>query len=330
MACSSVPSMMRAVRVHEIGDASTLRFEETVPVPSDLKPNQILVRTEYSGINYIDTYHRSGLYKLPLPFVIGREGAGEVAALGVAVEREKRFSLGDRVAYFAQGSCAEFVAVEADSAYKLPEQVSTEVAAASFLQGLTAHYLASTTYAIRPGDWVLVHAAAGGTGQLLVQIAKLRGATVIATVGSEAKSKIAKDCGADHVVNYGTTDFSTEVLRLTEGKGCAAVYDGVGLATYQGSMKCVKRLGVLVLFGNASGPVPPINPLDLTNAGSIYLVRPSLKDYIATVEELDSRSDELFHWLSTGKLKLNVAQTFSLSQVADAHRALESRALAGK
>jgi NADPH2:quinone reductase len=320
---------MRAIRIHETGDASVLRYETNVAVPQ-AKANEILVRNDFSGVNYIDTYHRTGLYKLPLPFVLGREAGGSVVALGSAVAESKEFNVGDKVGYFAQGSYAEYAAIDVTTAYKLPKEISTKTAAAIFLQGLTAEYLTTSSYKIKKGDNILIHAAAGGTGQLLTQIAKTLGATVIATVGSEDKAKIAQSNGADYVINYNTQDFLAEVQKITNNKLCAAVYDGVGATTWQKSLKSLARLGTLVLFGNASGPVPPINPLDLTAQGSVSLVRPSLKDYVATKEELQTRAEQLFQWISSGAVKLSEPTVFKLSEAADAHRALESRKFAGK
>jgi NADPH2:quinone reductase len=319
-------SSMLAARVHTPGSIDSIVIDSDVAIPTP-SPSQVLIQVYYSGVNYIDTYHRTGLYKLPLPCVLGREGAGKVIKTGSNVQD---FKEEDRVVFFAQGSYGQYCAAEASSVYRLPNEISYQTAAASFLQGLTAHYLATSSYKIQSGDNILIHAAAGGTGALLVQIAKLKGARVIATVGSQDKVSIAKSAGADEVIQYLHQDFQAEVVKLTNGKGVSAVYDGVGQATWQGSLKSLARLGTLVLFGNASGPVPPINPLDLTNQGSISLVRPSLQHYIATRDQLDSRSADLFSWLQSGQLKLNIAKEFDLQQAGEAHKALESRQFAGK
>ena len=319
---------MKAVRISEYGGPSVLTYEEEVPTPAPTA-SQVLVRIHHAGVNYIDTYHRTGLYPNPLPLTIGREGSGRVVQAGADV-KDSEAAVGDTVVFFAQGSYAEYVAVEASSVYRVPIHVSTRDAAAAYLQGLTAHYLTSTTYPITRGEHVLVHAAAGGTGALIVQCAKLRGAVVIGTAGSEVKCGIAKEAGCDHVINYAASDFLTEVKRITQGAGVSAVYDGVGAATWERSIKSLRRRGYLVLFGSASGPVPPVNPLDLTKAGSIFLTRPTLADYLATRAELLQRADELFGWIAQGKVKLNIAQVLPLSEASQAHELLESRKLSGK
>ena len=324
-ATPDLPPRMTAVRISEYGGPSALTVE-TIPLPIP-SPSQVLVRISHAGINYIDTYHRTGLYPNPLPLTIGREGSGVVVQLGSDV---KEIQLGERVVFFAQGAYAQYVAVEASAVFQLPEGVDTKTAAAVYLQGLTAHYLTTTTYPIKKGDVVLVHAAAGGTGSLVVQMAKLRGATVIGTAGSEEKVKIAQAAGADHVINYNTTDFLAEVKRLTNNVGVAVVYDGVGLATYEKSLKSLRRLGYLVCFGNASGPVPPIAPLDLTKYGSAFLTRPTLADYIATRQDLVSRASELFGWIASGTVSIRVAQVLPLEQARQAHELLEGRGVAGK
>ena len=315
---------MKAVRISEYGGPSALTYEDVpLPIPST---TQVLVEIHHAGINYIDTYHRSGLYPNPLPLTIGREGAGVVVQVGAEV---KAIQVGQLVCFFAQGSYAEYVAVDASAVIALPKGVSTEVAAAAYLQGLTAHYLTTTTYPIKQGDTVLIHAAAGGTGALAVQMAKLRGATVIGTVGSEAKAAVARKAGCDHVINYATDDFLVEVKRLSPG-GVHCVYDGVGAATWERSMKSLRKLGYLVLFGNASGPVPPINPLDLSKHGSIFLTRPTLADFIADRAALEWRANELFGWIAAGKVSLSIAKTLPLSQAKEGHELLESRGVSGK
>ena len=320
-----LPSRMTAIRISEYGGPSALTIE-TIPLPTP-SPTQVLVRIAHAGINYIDTYHRTGLYPNPLPLTIGREGSGVVVGLGGEV---KDVGLGEKVVFFAQGAYAQYVAVEASAVFKLPDSVDTKTAAAAYLQGLTAHYLTTTTYPIKKGDWVLVHAAAGGTGSLVVQMSKLRGATVIGTAGSEEKLALAREAGADHVINYNTTDFLSEVKRLTNNVGVHVVYDGVGAATYEKSLKSLRKLGYFVCFGNASGPVPPIAPLDLTKYGSVFLTRPTLADYIATRSELVARATELFAWIAEGRVKLRVAKLLPLERAREAHELLEGRGVAGK
>ena len=321
----SLPSRITAVRIHEYGGPSALIVESIpLPIPS---PSQVLVQIGHSGVNYIDTYHRTGVYPNPLPLTIGREGSGVVVQIGSDV---KDVVLEDRVVFFAQGAYAQYAAVEASAVFKLPDSVDTKTAAASYLQGLTAHYLTATTYPIKKGDWVLVQAAAGGTGSLIVQLAKLRGATVVGTAGSEDKVQVARAAGCDRVVNYNTTDFVSEVKRLTNNVGVHVVYDGVGAATYEKSLKSLRKLGYLVCFGNSSGPVPPIAPLDLTKYGSVFLTRPTLADYIATRSELVARASELFAWIGNGSVKLRVAKVLPLDKAREAHELLESRGVAGK
>ena len=317
---------MKAVRIHEYGGSSALTYEDVaVPTPS---PTQVLVEIHHAGINYIDTYHRSGLYPNPLPLTIGREGSGVVVQVGAEV---KGIHEGQMVAFFAQGSYAEYVAVDSSAIVQLPKGVTTTTAAAAYLQGLTAHYLTTTTYPIKQGDSILVHAAAGGTGALVVQMAKLRGAsTIIGTVGSAAKAEVARKAGCTHVINYAEDDFLVEVKKITNNAGCHVVYDGVGAATWERSMKSLRKLGYLVLFGNASGPVPPINPLELSKHGSVFLTRPTLGDYIADRAALEWRATELFGWLAEGKLQLNIAKTLPLSEAEQGHELLEGRGVSGK
>ena len=320
-----LPARMTAVRISEYGGPSALTVE-TIPLPV-VSPSQVLVHIHHTGVNYIDTYHRTGMYPNPLPLTIGREGSGVVVQLGSDV---KDVVLGDRVVFFAQGAYAQYVAVEASAVFRLPDTVDTKTAASVYLQGLTAHYLTTTTYPIKKGDWVLIHAAAGGTGSLVVQMAKMRGATVIGTAGSEDKVNIARAAGADHVINYNTTDFVAEVKRLTNNVGVHAVYDGVGAATYEKSLKSLRKLGYFVCFGNASGPVPPIAPLDLTKYGSVFLTRPTLADYIATRSDLVARASELFAWIAAGNVRVRVAKELPLERAREAHELLEGRGVAGK
>jgi len=325
MAAFSVKTM-KAVRVHKTGDASALTYEENVPVPQ-VGPKDVLVQIAYAGINFIDTYQRSGLYELKLPFILGREAAGKVVATGSECKAVK---VGDRVTFFEQGCYAEYTTVAESKVAMIPQQLTYKDAAAASLQGLTAHYLACTTYPIKSGDTVLVHAGAGGTGGLLIQMAKLRGARVLTTVSTDDKAKEARRLGADEVILYTKQDFLTEVKRLTDNKGLHCVYDGVGKATWEGSLKCLRSLGMLVLFGNASGPVPPIDPLVLMRQGSLFLTRPTLNNYIETPEALKSRCDELFDWIIKQKVSVRIAKEFPLKEAAAAQQFLESRKADGK
>ncbi len=319
---------MKAVRVHELGRPEALVYEDV----TDARPEagQALVRIEAAGLNFIDVYHRTGLYKLPTPppFILGQEGAGTVTALGDGVQDLK---VGDRVAYCGvQGAYADMAAVPAARLVKLPDGVSTRQGAAVMLQGMTAHYLATSTYPLHAGDACLVHAAAGGVGQLLCQIAKLRGARVFATVSTEEKAKLARECGADEVILYNEQDFEAEVKRSTGGRGAQVVYDSVGRTTFDKSLASLAPRGMLALFGQSSGVVPPFDPSRLAALGSLYLTRPSLAHYIATREELLARANDLFAWIAAGKLDVRVGAEYPLSRAADAHRALEGRQTTGK
>jgi NADPH2:quinone reductase len=288
----------------------------------------VLIQVAAAGVNYIDTYHRAGLYALPLPATLGQEGAGTVAAAGPGVSG---FQAGDRVAWTGvQGSYAELVVAPADRLVPVPPALSLEPAAAAMLQGMTAHYLACTTYPLRPGDTCLVHAAAGGVGLALVQIAKLRGARVIGTVSTEAKADLARKAGADHLILYEREDFAAEVKRLTEGRGVPVVYDSVGRTTFDRSLDCLARRGLLVLFGQSSGPVKPLDPQILNQKGSLFLTRPTLAHYIATRDELVARATDVFGWMMGGKLDIRIHARYPLQRAADAHRDLESRKTAGK
>jgi NADPH2:quinone reductase len=315
---------MLAIQFVRTGGPEVLEAVELdVPSPG---PGQILVRHQAVGLNYIDTYHRSGLYPLKLPTVIGLEAAGLVEAVGEGVTR---FQVGDRVAYNGtMGAYAEAAVVPADRAVKAPDAVSLETAAAVLLKGMTAEFLVRRCFHVKPGDLVLVHAAAGGVGQILVQWCKALGATVIATVGGEAKAAIARDLGADHVIDYGHEDVAARVAEITGGKGVAVVYDGVGKDTWAASLKSLARRGVMVTFGNASGPVPPFAPLEL-GAKSAFVTRPRLFDYIVTTEELDESADALFAVLASGAVKIDIGQTFPLAEARAAHEALEGRRTTG-
>jgi NADPH2:quinone reductase len=317
---------MHAIRIHVTGGPEVLRYEELAqPRPG---AGQVLVRVVAAGVNYIDTYHRSGLYPLALPATLGQEGAGTVEALGPEVTSLK---LGDRVAWTGvPGSYAEYVVAPADRLVAVPPALTLEQAAAAMLQGMTAHYLACTTYPLQAGQSCLVHAAAGGVGLLLVQIAKLRGARVIGTVSTSAKAELAREAGADHVIRYTEADVETEVKQLTDGAGVQVVYDSVGRATFEKSLNCLARRGMLVLFGQSSGPVAPFDPQILNQKGSLFLTRPSLAHYIATRQELLARAGDILGWIAGGRLRLRIHATYPLARAADAHRDLESRATSGK
>jgi NADPH2:quinone reductase len=313
---------MLAIQAVRTGGPEVLEAVD-LPLPAP-GPGQILVRHQAVGLNFIDTYHRSGLYPMTMPAVLGLEAAGIVEALGEGVTR---FAAGDRVAYNGTlGAYSQAAVVPADRAVKVPDGVSLETAAAAMLKGMTAEFLVRRCHKVEPGQTVLVHAAAGGVGSILVQWAKALGATVIATVGTEAKA--ARDHGADHVILYGEEDVAAKVLEVTGGRGVAVVYDGVGKDTFEASLKSLGRRGVLATFGNASGPAPAIAPLELS-AKSLFLTRPRLFDYIATTAELDESAAALFEVLGSGAVKIEVGQTFSLAEARMAHEALEGRRTTG-
>lgn len=315
---------MLAIQIARTGGPEVLEaVEREAPSPAT---GQILIRHQAVGLNYIDTYHRSGLYALKLPSGIGLEAAGVVEAVGDGVTR---FRVGDRVAYNGTiGAYSEAAVVPADRAVKVPDGVSLETAAAAMLKGMTAEFLVRRCFHVKPGDLVLIHAAAGGVGQILVQWCKTLGATVIATAGGAAKVELARDLGADHVIDYDHEDVAAKVAEITGGKGVAVVYDGVGKDTWAASLKSLAKRGVLVTFGNASGPVPPFAPLEL-GAKSAFVTRPRLFDYIATTEELDESAAALFAVLGSGAVKIDIGQTFPLSQARAAHEALEGRKTTG-
>lgn len=315
---------MLAVQAVTTGGPEVLKVVDLpLPLPG---PGQILVRHHAVGLNYIDTYHRSGLYPVTTPLVIGLEAAGVVEAVGKDVVR---FKSGDRVAYNGtMGAYAEAAIVPADRAVRVPDDVSLDVAAAALLKGMTAEFLVRRCFHVKQGDWVLVHAAAGGVGQILVQWCKALGATVVATVGSEAKAAIACDLGADHVIDYSHEDVAARVSQLTSGLGVAVVYDGVGKDTWDASLASLARRGMLVTFGNASGPAPPFAPLALAPK-SAFVTRPKLFDYIVTTEELDESAEALFGVIGSGDVKIGIGQTFPLAEARAAHEALESRKTVG-
>jgi len=317
---------MKAIRVQAPGGQDVLKYED-VPDPKP-QAGQALVKLHAIGVNFIDVYHRTGLYKLPLPFTPGMEGSGVVEAIGADVTEVQP---GDRVAYaMAVSAYAELALVPSWQLVKLPADVDFSRAAAAMLQGMTAHYLTHSTYAIKRGDTILLHAAAGGAGLLIAQMAKHRGARVIGTVSTEEKAHLARSAGVDEIILYTQTDFEAEVKRLTEGKGLPVVYDSVGKTTYEKSLNCLRPRGMLVLFGQSSGPVPPLDPGILAAKGSLYLTRPSLGHYSATREELLLRAGDVLDWVANGRLKLRIEKTLALSDAADAHRELESRRTAGK
>src|SRR2546427_3317593 len=309
---------MKAVRVHTPGGPDVLKYED-VPEPQP-KAGEAIVRIDAAGLNYVDVYYRSGLYKAELPMTLGLEAGGTVTAVGPNVTEVK---VGDKVAYTGvAGAYAQFAAVPAQRLVVLPASVSTRQGAAAMLQGVTAHYLACSTYPLKKGDTCLVHAAAGGVGLILCQIARLRGARVIGTVSTEEKAKLAREAGADETILYTKQDFAAEVKRITGGKGLQVIYDSVGKDTWEGSLNCCAIRGMIALFGQSSGPIGQIDPQILNTKGSLFLTRPSLHAYIATREALQQRATELFGWLREGKLKLRMEFEFPLKDAAEAHRAL--------
>jgi NADPH2:quinone reductase len=317
---------MRAIRFQATGGPEVLELAEVeTPQPG---PGQVLIRQEAIGVNFIDTYHRGGLYPVRLPSGLGSEGAGVVEAAGEGVTR---FRPGDRAAFAGGvlGAYADYVVVDAGRAVKLPEGVDVRTAAAALLKGMTAEFLLRRCHAVQPGETILVHAAAGGVGQIMVQWAKVLGAVVIAAVGSPEKAERARGLGADHVILYRDADVAQEVRALTDGKGVPVAYDSVGKATFEGTLASLAKRGLFVSFGNASGPAPPVEPQRLARAGSLFFTRPTLFDYIATTEELDESAGALFDMIGSGKVKIEIGQTFPLAEARKAHEALESRATIG-
>lgn len=317
---------MKAVYVTDPGGVDKLQFGE-LPLPR-LAPGQALVKLAYSGVNFIDIYFRTGLYPAAPPIVLGMEGAGVVEAMGEGVSE---VAVGDRVAYaMPLGSYAEYAAVPAWQLVHVPEEVTLQAAAASMLQGMTAHYLTHSTYPLKPGDTALVHAAAGGAGQWIVAAAKRRGARVIGTTSTPAKAEVAKKAGCDEVILYTEQDFAAETRRLTAGAGVEVVYDSVGKSTWEGSLDCLKPRGMMVTFGNASGPVGAISPLVLSQRGSLFLTRPTLFHYTRTREELLWRANDVFRWLAEGTLKLQIHGVYPLAEAGRAQAELEGRHTTGK
>ena len=317
---------MKAIRVNATGEPEVMKLED-VPTPAPGR-GEVLVKIEAIGVNYTDIYTRMGWTKAPLPLTPGVEAAGSVQALGPEVAGLRA---GDRVAYAgALGAYAESAVVPARRLVKLPTETEFRTAAAAMLQGMTAHYLSHSTYPLKAGDTALIHAAAGGVGLLLVQMAKMRGARVFGTVSTEAKARLARDAGADEVILYTQTDFEADVKRLTAGRGVQVVYDSIGKATFDKSLNCLAPRGYLVLFGNASGPVPPFDLQVLNQKGSLFITRPTLGNYTATVEELDHRADEVLGWVAAGRLRLRIEAALPLEEAAEAHRRLSARETSGK
>ncbi len=323
---------MKAIRMHQVGGPDVLQYED-VPGPSP-KPGEALVKIDAAGVNFIDTYQRSGAYKVPLPTILGQEGAGTVSAVGSDVPGMNVMNVvkvGDRVAWTGiLGSYAESHAVPVDRIVALPAGVTTKQGAAIMLQGMTAHYLACSTFPLKGGDTCLVHAGAGGVGLLLTQITKMRGARVITTVSTDEKASLSREAGADHVVLYTSKDFEEEVGKITGGQGVQVIYDSVGQTTFAKNLNCLAARGMLVLFGQSSGPVPPFDAQLLSQKGSLFLTRPTLANYIATRAELEQRAGDLFGWIAAGKLRLRMEFEFPLRDAARAHEALAGRKTTGK
>ncbi len=317
---------MRAIRIHETGGVDVLRVDD-VPEPV-AGAGELLVEIEAVGVNFIEIYQREGIYQLPLPLTLGSEAAGVVRAIGSGVGE---FKVGDRVVSTAfKGAYAQRATVPADRAVHVPDGVTGKQAAAVFLQGLTAHYLSTSTFPLAKGNRALVHAAAGGVGLLLCQMAKKRGAFVIGTASTDEKRQLAREAGADEVIDYTTKDFAAETRRITDGAGVHVVYDSVGKTTFDKSLDCLALRGMMVLFGQSSGVVPPFDPQILNKKGSLFLTRPTLNSYVATREELLARSNELLGWVANGGLHVRVGAEFPLTDAAGAQRALAGRETTGK
>ena len=317
---------MKAIRVQHTGGPEVMELVE-VPVPQ-AKSGEAVVKVSVAGLNSIDGHFRDGSLRTPLPFIPGQEGSGVVSSAGSNVQTVK---VGDRVAWSgALGSYAEYVAASADSLVPVPRTVTDQQAAAAMMHGLTAHYLVNDAHKLKAGETALVHAAAGGVGLLLVQMARMIGARVIGTASSQEKADLARSAGADEVIVFTQQDFDPEVKRLTGGKGVDVVYDGVGKATFEKNLNVMRLRGMLVLYGMSSGPVPPVDPAKLSEKGSLYMARTTLAHFTATREELLARSGALFEMIANGKLKLRIAKTYSLAEAAQAHRDMEARKIAGK
>jgi NADPH2:quinone reductase len=317
---------MKLIQISQVGGPEVMQYVDApIPTPG---PKQALVRIAASGVNFIDVYFRIGLYKADLPFTPGNEASGTVEAVGPEVTEVKP---GDRVAYaMNRGSYAEYTVVPASTLVKLPDNVTLPTAAAAMLQGMTAHYLTHSSYPLKKGDVCLVHAAAGGAGRLIVQMAKMLGATVYGTAGTDEKAAIAKSAGADEVIVYTKQDFVAEIKRLTGGKGLDVIYDSVGVSTFIKGLDLLRPRGMMVLFGQSSGAVPPFDPSILNQKGSLFLTRPSLAHHCLTRDELLWRAGDVLGWIGSGKLELRIEHTYKLSDAPQAHRDLESRKTAGK
>ena len=317
---------MQAIQVSQTGGPEML-VPTDVPTPKP-KPDEALVQIKAAGVNFIDVYFREGRYPAQLPFIDGQEGAGVVTEVGSDV---KLVQPGDRVAYTGRlGSYAEYAVVPAERLVKIPDELSFEQAAAAMLQGMTAHYLTHSTYKLQAGETALIHAAAGGVGLLLVQMAKKIGARVIGTAGTPEKAQLARDAGADECIIYTEADFAVETKRLTDGKGVHVVYDGVGKATFDKDLEVLLPRGFLVLFGGSSGAVPPFDLIKLSQKGSLYITRPTLVNYTVTREELEWRANEVLGWIAAGELNVRIHKTYPLAEAAQAHRDLEGRKTTGK
>ena len=317
---------MKAIVINERGNSSVLNYQD-VPEP-DLQPDQVLVKNHFVGVNFIDVYHRTGVYSVQLPFIPGLEGSGVVTKVGSNVQG---FKVGDRVAYTGVShSYAEFVAAPTSKVAKLPDSVEFNQGATLMLQGITAHYLLTSCYPVQKGTKLLIHAGAGGVGSLVVQMAKLMGAYVIATTSTEEKMALVKELGADEVINYKEKDFVQEVKRITNNEGLDVVYDSVGKDTFPGSLDCLKPRGYFVLFGQSSGVIENFNPGILATKGSLFMTRPSIGNFISTPEEFNKRTTDILTWIKDGKLKLIIDSEFSLKDASKAHDKLESRVTKGK
>ncbi len=318
--------MMKAIQIHETGGPEVLRLDE-LPIPEP-GPGQVLIRVEAVGVNFIETYFRKGTYKATLPLTLGSEGAGTVEKLGPGVTA---FAEGDLVASVSiMGSYAEYALVPAEKLVKVPSRVTPEQAAAAMLQGMTAHYLAYSTFELKAGDTALVHAGAGGVGLLLTQVAVRLGAKVITTVSTEEKAALSREAGAAEVILYTEQDFEVEVKRITDGKGVDVVYDSVGKTTFEKSLNCLRPRGLLALFGASSGPVPPFDLIQLAGKGSLFVTRPTLWHYVATRQELEWRAGKILDWVATGELKLRMEHVYPLAEAAQAQIDLEARKTTGK
>jgi NADPH2:quinone reductase len=317
---------MRAIRVSKTGGPEVLEVVD-VPTPEP-KQGEALVRIHAAGVNFIDTYVREGRYPAELPFIPGQEAAGVVEKIGEGVSG---FAVGDRVAWNGvRGTYAEYACAPAKELLKIPNELSFEDAAAVLLQGMTAHYLVHDTYSVQPGETVLVHAGAGGVGLLLTQMAKRRGARVVTTVSTEEKAALSREAGADEVVLYTQASFVDAVKRVTDGVGLPVVYDSVGKTTFEDSLKCVQARGLMVLYGGSSGAVPPFDLIKLSTMGSLYVTRPTLKDYVQTREELERRAGDVFKWVVAGELKVRIGQRYPLAEARRAHEDLQARKTTGK